>query len=220
MQVTYIYNLFFYKLGGVCVKLNTQIFKLVLIFQARIKKCSMRLMARDETVFGEQNRAHSRGGTDRAGSGREGDARGERTRCGWRCKTVRATAAKRYAKLHQRERKRARQQREGKETTATTRTKRNHANKTTTTTVKMYRTTALNLIAPAENGASGPIRTADTRFRRAVLCPLSYEGAKHRYCNIALPKDFYKYHVHGLHDTPTTAAMRVCGTQEVTCWSS
>lgn len=123
MQVTYIYNLFFYKLGGVCVKLNTQIFKLVLIFQARIKKRLMRLMAHGETVFGEQNRAHSRGGTDRAGSGREGDARAERTRCGWRCKTVRATAAKRYAKLHQRERKRARHQHEGKETTATTRTK-------------------------------------------------------------------------------------------------
>ena len=69
MQVTYIYNLFFYKLGGVCVKLNTQIFKLVLIFQARIKKRLMRLMAHGETVFGEQNRAHSRGGTDRAGSG-------------------------------------------------------------------------------------------------------------------------------------------------------
>ena len=27
------------------------------------------------------------------------------------------------------------------------------------------------------NGAPGPIRTADTRFRRAVLCPLSYWGA-------------------------------------------
>ncbi len=26
------------------------------------------------------------------------------------------------------------------------------------------------------SGAPGPIRTADTRFRRAVLCPLSYEG--------------------------------------------
>ena len=26
------------------------------------------------------------------------------------------------------------------------------------------------------NGAPGPIRTADTRFRRAVLYPLSYEG--------------------------------------------
>ena len=26
-------------------------------------------------------------------------------------------------------------------------------------------------------GAPGPIRTADTRFRRAVLCPLSYGGA-------------------------------------------
>ena len=26
------------------------------------------------------------------------------------------------------------------------------------------------------NGAPGPIRTADTRFRRAVLCPLSYWG--------------------------------------------
>ena len=25
-------------------------------------------------------------------------------------------------------------------------------------------------------GAPGPIRTADTRFRRAVLYPLSYEG--------------------------------------------
>lgn len=25
-------------------------------------------------------------------------------------------------------------------------------------------------------GAPGPIRTADTRFRRAVLCPLSYGG--------------------------------------------
>ena len=27
------------------------------------------------------------------------------------------------------------------------------------------------------SGAPGPIRTADTRFRRAVLCPLSYGGA-------------------------------------------
>ena len=27
------------------------------------------------------------------------------------------------------------------------------------------------------SGAPGPIRTADTRFRRAVLCPLSYWGA-------------------------------------------
>lgn len=61
MQVTYIYNLFFYKLGGVRVKLNTQIFKLVLIFQARIEERLMRLMARGETVFGERNRAHSRG---------------------------------------------------------------------------------------------------------------------------------------------------------------
>ena len=26
------------------------------------------------------------------------------------------------------------------------------------------------------SGAPGPIRTADTRFRRAVLYPLSYEG--------------------------------------------
>ena len=26
------------------------------------------------------------------------------------------------------------------------------------------------------HGAPGPIRTADTRFRRAVLCPLSYGG--------------------------------------------
>ena len=51
MQVTYIYNLFFYKLGGVRVKLNTQIFKLVLIFQARITKRLMRLMTHGETVF-------------------------------------------------------------------------------------------------------------------------------------------------------------------------
>lgn len=51
MQVTYIYNLFFYKFNGASAKLNTQIFKLVLILQGRIKKCSMRLMARDETVF-------------------------------------------------------------------------------------------------------------------------------------------------------------------------
>ena len=29
----------------------------------------------------------------------------------------------------------------------------------------------------AKSGAPGPIRTADTRFRRAVLCPLSYGGA-------------------------------------------
>ena len=29
-----------------------------------------------------------------------------------------------------------------------------------------------------KTGAPGPIRTADTRFRRAVLCPLSYWGAK------------------------------------------
>ena len=27
------------------------------------------------------------------------------------------------------------------------------------------------------HGAPGPIRTADTGFRRAVLCPLSYGGA-------------------------------------------
>ena len=26
------------------------------------------------------------------------------------------------------------------------------------------------------SGAPGAIRTRDTRFRRAVLCPLSYEG--------------------------------------------
>ena len=32
-------------------------------------------------------------------------------------------------------------------------------------------------LACENSGAPGPIRTADTRFRRAVLCPLSYWGA-------------------------------------------
>lgn len=37
--------------------------------------------------------------------------------------------------------------------------------------------TGNNLRPASLPGALGPIRTADTRFRRAVLCPLSYEGA-------------------------------------------
>ena len=39
-------------------------------------------------------------------------------------------------------------------------------------------------------GAPGPIRTADTRFRRAVLCPLSYGGVIGIVANVQRPEAF------------------------------
>lgn len=54
--------------------------------------------------------------------------------------------------------------------------------------------------ALAMNGAPGPTRTADTRFRRAVLCPLSYGGMGILYIK---KSDFYlRFHYFSQEKAP------------------